>query len=105
MSVTVAVLADAQLVGAKECPVPEVTVSAASGTSLAGLKKSSVKSGTGQGDFSLVSLKELNCLLMFFCRRARAERPQVSAFARFRIDLPGIEAVLTGFQFSDHTRK
>jgi hypothetical protein len=81
-----------------------VTVSAASGTSLAGFKNSSVRSGTGQGFFDpgLMSLEVLHFTFVLFCCRACGKRPKVPAFAA-GVGFSGVEAILTGFQFSDHT--
>jgi hypothetical protein len=53
----------------------------------------------------MTPLEELDRALVFFGRVARTKGPQVSASAGFRIGLPGIEAELTGFEFSDHNRE
>ena len=50
------------------------------------------------------SLEELHGALVLFRRLARAERSQISALAGFRIRFPGIEAIVAGLEFSDHTQ-
>jgi hypothetical protein len=50
------------------------------------------------------SLEELYGSLVLFCGLARAERSQISAFAGHWIRFPGIHAVATGLELSDHTQ-
>ena len=87
-------------------PVLEVPVFAASGISLAGLKNSSVKPGTGQGFFPgeglVLPLEKLNSAFMLLGFFPRSEGSQVSPFPSLRVQLPRVKPVLTAFQFSDH---
>jgi len=53
---------------------------------------------------SVRSLEELHGALVLFRRLTRAERSQISALAGFWIRFPGIEAIVAGLEFSDHTR-
>jgi hypothetical protein len=51
---------------------------------------------------SVRSLEVLYSTLVFFRGLARSEGSQVSTFTGLGIRLPGIQAILTGLQFSDH---
>ena len=50
-------------------------------------------------------LEELHRALVFFGCLARAERAQISTLAGLGVGFPGVETVVTGFEFPDHTRK
>jgi len=53
---------------------------------------------------SRVSLEILNRALVLLGSRARPERAQVTAFSGLSISFPRIEAILAGFEFTDHRR-
>jgi hypothetical protein len=50
----------------------------------------------------LVAFEELYRAFVFLSFGQRRKRAQVAAFASFRILLPRIQPVLSGFQFADH---
>jgi hypothetical protein len=50
----------------------------------------------------LVAFEELYRAFVFLSFGQRRKRAQVAAFAGFRILLPRIQPVLSGFQFADH---
>ena len=51
---------------------------------------------------SSVSLEKLDSLLMFLSRCPSLERPEVSALARLRILLPGVQPVLARLELPNH---
>lgn len=48
-------------------------------------------------------LVELNRSFVRLRFLARSERAQISSLPAFRIFLPRVQAILAGFQFTDHT--
>jgi len=47
-------------------------------------------------------LEELHGTLVFFRVFSCAERPEISPFTGIRVAFPGIETVLSAFEFSNH---
>jgi hypothetical protein len=53
---------------------------------------------------SMRPFEELHRALMLFGRFARAERTQISALTGLGVGFPGVETVVSGFEFPDHIR-
>ena len=52
--------------------------------------------------FLMSPLEELHGTLVFFRVFSCAERPEISPFTGIRVAFPGIETVLSAFEFSNH---